>query len=71
VHVIDRNSKEKVDLTVPWDVAQALITDTTENQLNIEAGIKALETVGDTTLVSVSGDDENVRIWVDSRSTDE
>jgi ribonuclease HI len=70
VHVIDKNSHENVDVTVPWDVVQALISDTTENQLNVEAAIKALENVGDTTLVRVSGHDENVRVWVDSQSDD-
>ena len=72
VHVIDKNSKEKVDVTIPWEVAQALISDTTENQLNIEAAIKALENIaGDVNLVSVVGHDETVRVWIDSRSTDE
>src|ERR1700757_5017930 len=42
VHVIDKNSKENVDVTVPWDVVEALISDTTENQLNVEAAVKAL-----------------------------
>ena len=71
VHVIDKNSHEHVNVTIPWDVAQALISDTSEDQLNVEAGIKALENVADTTLVSVTGDAENVRIWIDSRSSDE
>jgi hypothetical protein len=70
VHVIDKESKENVDVTVPWDVVQALVSDTAENQLNVEAAIKALENVGDTTLVRVSGHDENVRVWVDSRNSD-
>ncbi len=70
VHVIDKNSKETVDVTVPWDVVEALVSDTTENQLNVEAAIKALQNVGDTTLVRVSGSDENVRVWIDSRNTD-
>jgi ribonuclease HI len=70
VHVIDKNSKENVDVTVPWDVVEALVSDTTENQLNIEAAIKALQNAGDTTLVRVSGSDENVRVWIDSRNTD-
>jgi ribonuclease HI len=70
VHVIDKNSKETVDVTVPWDVVEALVSNTTENQLNIEAAIKALQNVGDTTLVRVSGSDENVRVWIDSRNTD-
>jgi ribonuclease HI len=71
VHVIDKNSKEKVDVTIPWAVAEALISDTTENQLNLEAAIRALQNAGDLTLVSVVGHDESVRVWIDSRSTDE
>jgi Zn-dependent alcohol dehydrogenase len=70
VHVIDKGSKEKVDVTIPWDVAQALISDTSENQLNVEAAIRALQNVGDVTLVSVAGHDESVRVWIDSISTD-
>jgi len=70
VHVIDKNSHENVDVTVPWDVVEALVSDTTENQLNVEAAVKALENVGDTTLVRVTGHDENVRVWIDSRNTD-
>jgi ribonuclease HI len=70
VHVMDKNSKENVDVTVPWDVVEALVSNTTENQLNVEAAIKALQNVGDTTLVRVSGSDENVRVWIDSRNTD-
>jgi ribonuclease HI len=70
VHVLDKDSKENVDVTVPWDVVEALVSNTTENQLNIEAAIKALQNVGDTTLVRVSGSDENVRVWIDSRNTD-
>jgi hypothetical protein len=70
VHVIDKNSNENVDVTIPWDVAQALISDTKEDQLNVEAAVKALENVGDTTLVRVSGRDENVRVWIDSRNAD-
>lgn len=70
VHVIDKDSKQNVDVTVPWDVVEALVSNTTEDQLNVEAAIKALQNVGDTTLVRVSGADENVRVWIDSRNTD-
>ena len=71
VHVVDKQGGENVDVTVPWEVAQALISDTREDQLNVEAAIKALESIGDTTLVRVTGKDENVRVWVDSRNSDE
>jgi ribonuclease HI len=70
VHVVDKNDKENVDVTVPWEVAQALISDTKDDQLNIEAAVKALEGLSDTTLVRVSGKDDNVRVWIDSRNTD-
>jgi hypothetical protein len=70
VHVSDKNSGENVDVTIPWDVAQALISDTNEDQLNVEAAVKALQNVDDTTLVRVSGRDENVRVWIDSSNTD-
>jgi hypothetical protein len=69
VHVVDKKSKENVDVTVPWEVAQALASGTDENELNIEAGVKALEAAGDVTLVAVTGGDETVRVWVDSRSS--
>ena len=71
VHVMDKKDGQNVDVTVPWEVAQALISDTREDQLNIEAAIKALENIGDTTLVRVTGKDENVRVWVDSKNSDE
>jgi len=71
VHGVDKKGGDNVDVTIPWEVAQALITDTTENQLNVEAAVKALENVGDTTLVTVSSKGESVRIWVDSKNTDE
>lgn len=71
VHVVDKQSKENVDVTIPWEVAQALSSNVNENQLDVEAGIKALENAGDVTLVSVVGKNENVRIWVDSSSSAE
>jgi len=69
-HVLDKGGKEKVDVTIPWAVAQALISETTDNQLNISAAIKALQSVGDMTLVTVANDNESVRIWIDSSNTD-
>ncbi len=71
VHVADKENNQNVDVTIPWDVAQALILETSENQLNIEAAVKALENVGDMNLVKVTGRDQDVRVWVDSRSTSE
>jgi hypothetical protein len=75
VHVVDRSSKdkekEKVDVTIPWEVALALSSDTDGEQINLEAAIKVLENAGDITLVAVSGPEETVRIWIDSNSAGE
>jgi len=70
VHVIDKKSKENVDVTVPWEVAQALVANTKGDELDIEAAIKALSNAGDVTLVTVSGQEENVRIWIDSNNSE-
>ena len=70
VHVIDKHSGENVDVTVPWEVAQALVSDTNPDQLNVVAAVRVLANVGDTTLVRVTSHDENVRVWIDSRNTD-
>jgi hypothetical protein len=59
-----------VDVTIPWNVAEALISNANERELNITAAIQALAAAGDITLVTVTGDGENVRIWVDSNSSD-
>jgi hypothetical protein len=69
-HVIDKAGKERVDVTIPWEVAQALISETSDNQLNISAAIKALENIADTTLVTVASEEESVRIWIDSNNTE-
>jgi hypothetical protein len=68
VHIIDKRDGDKVDVTVPWAVAQALASATNEHQFNIEAAIQALERAGDTTLVTVTDRDEKVRVWIDSRN---
>lgn len=68
VHVIDKNDGQKVDVTIPWEVAQALASATNQRQINIEAAIEALDRAGDTTLVTVSDHDETVRVWIDSRN---
>lgn len=70
VHVVDKKGKQNVDVTVPWEVAQALVSNTTGNELNIEAAIQALQSIGDSTLVTVADHEQTVRVWVDSNSSD-
>jgi hypothetical protein len=70
VHVTDtKGEKQNVDVTVPWAVAEALASTSSQNQLNVEAAIQALEKAGNMTLVTVTGNRQNVRIWIDSNST--
>jgi hypothetical protein len=69
VHVVDRDNREKVDVTVPWAVAEALASATNDQELDIEAAIDALEKAGDTTLVMVTDNDQTVRVWIDSRNS--
>jgi hypothetical protein len=71
VHVTDNHGKQRVDVTLPWEVAQALSSNANVNELNIEAGVKALEMAGDVTLVAVTDDQQTVRIWVDSKNAGE
>jgi hypothetical protein len=69
VHFVDKEDGEKGDITIPWDVAQALASATNSHQLNVEAAVQALDRAGDTTLVTVTDNEETVRVWIDSQNT--
>lgn len=59
---------ERVDVTIPMRVVSAMMAKG-ENQLDLNAALRELETLGDTTLVTVNEATETVRIWVDSLNT--
>ena len=65
VSVIEEDDNEKVDVRVPFAVVDALLSGD-EDELNIEAAINALVQEGEGELVTVTSDDDNVRVWVDS-----
>lgn len=71
VHVVDRRDDTRVDVTIPWSVAEALTSETNAHQLNVEAALEALDRAGDVTLVTArdSRSQQTVRVWVDSRNT--
>jgi len=75
IHVRDTSSgkekAQKVDVTVPLKVVDALFSTAKKNELNVAAAIRALGEAGETILVSVEDASQHVRIWVDSRSTSE
>jgi hypothetical protein len=73
IHVRDGNKGgQKVDITVPMKVVDALLSGTKEtNELDISAAIRALGDAGDALLITVEDATEHVRIWVDSKNASE
>jgi hypothetical protein len=66
VHVIDGgDSNEEVEVQVPLAVVDALLSGDAD-ELDIEAAIRALVAEGEGELVTVTSDDEQVRVWVDN-----
>jgi hypothetical protein len=72
VHIRDGNKGgQKVDVTVPMKVVDALLSTTKDNELDVSAAIKALSDAGDSLLVTVEDASQHVRIWVDSKGSQE
>jgi hypothetical protein len=74
IHVRDMSDKndkkgQKVDITVPMKVVDALFSTAKKDELDIAAAIRALGDAGDALLVSVEDASQHVRIWVDSKSS--
>jgi hypothetical protein len=69
VHVLDKSKDgQKVDVTVPMKVVDALFSTVKDNELDVAAAIKALSDAGDAVLVTVQDATQHVRIWIDSNS---
>jgi hypothetical protein len=69
VHVLDKSKDgEKVDVTIPMKVVDALFSTVKDNELDVAAAIRALSDAGDAVLVTVQNATEHVRIWIDSNS---
>ena len=70
VHVRESGKDgQKVDVTVPMKVVDALLSTAKENELDVAAALRALSDAGDALLVTVQDATQHVRIWVDSRNT--
>jgi hypothetical protein len=70
VHVIGKkNKQEKVDVTVPLKIVDALFSTAQNDELDIAAALRALSDAGDILLVTVQDSSQKVRVWVDSRNT--
>ena len=70
VHVIDQGRGDQVDVQVPLAVVDALLSGEGD-ELNLEAAIHALVDQGQGELVTVRGEDETVRVWVDDLAESE
>ena len=72
IKVIEKHGRhekgQNVDIKVPLPVVQALVSGP-KDQLDLMAGLRALEAYGDTTLITVNDEEDRVRIWVDTRSS--
>lgn len=70
VHVRDTTKGgEKVDVTVPMKVVDALLSTAKQNELDVAAALQALSAEGDALLVTVQDATQHVRVWVDARNT--
>jgi hypothetical protein len=73
IHVRDSGkesgkSGQKVDITVPMKVVDALFSTAKQNELDVAAAIRALGEAGETVLVTVQDAEQSVKIWIDSKS---
>src|SRR5580700_402912 len=72
VHVRDASKGgQKVDITIPMKVVDALLSTAKDNELDVSAAIRALSDAGDALLVTVEDASEHIRIWVDSKGSQE
>lgn len=58
---------EQVEMKIPGTVVDALLSSPGE-QLNVGAALKALARAGEGEIVTVTGDGETVRIWIDGNA---
>jgi hypothetical protein len=70
VHVTEKNhpKNSRVEVKVPMKVVDALFS-AGKDELDLVAGLRALAANGDTELVSVKDEENNVRVWLDSKNS--
>ena len=60
----------EVDVKIPFPVVEALLSGD-KDEIDVLAGLRALDKFQDLDLVTVNDEDSSVRIWVDSKNTAE
>ncbi len=74
LHILAQDRKggsgrgEDVEIKIPASVVAAMLSSTKGNEFDIAGAIRALAREGEGELVTVTGEDETVRIWIDARS---
>jgi hypothetical protein len=78
IHVVDNSSRhhnhsdtpshQNVDVRVPLEVADALFSGASD-ELNVGAALDLLSRHGDMELVSVQDEENTVRVWMDTKTT--
>jgi hypothetical protein len=67
IHVVQHDKDaQKVDVTVPMKVVEALFSTANNNEVDVAAALRVLSDAGDSLLVTVESATEHVKIWVDS-----
>ena len=64
-HDRGKDQGENVHARLPLPVVRALLSGP-EDEIDVAAALKALANQGEGELITVTGDDENVRMWVDA-----
>jgi hypothetical protein len=64
-----RGADQNVDVKIPMRVVEALLDTDDPNEVNLAAAVRALAEHGDIIIVDAREKKETVRIWIDSRST--
>jgi uncharacterized protein involved in tellurium resistance len=65
IHINVEDYHDTIKVRIPLAVVKALLSNTDDEELNIAAALRELAESDDNTLVTVDGDDETIRVWVD------
>ena len=72
VHVRSKEGKdkesEKVDVTVPLSIVEAVLKNNADNEIDLNAVLHALENTGDNFVINVKSAEQNVHVWVDGKN---
>jgi hypothetical protein len=69
VHVKDSQARgETVDVVVPLSMVDALFNNVKADELDVAGALQALDSAGDTLMVTVQDASNHVRVWIDSNN---